>query len=181
MSDSDEAAKLATALFNNGRTITEVLNGLSEPSEFDAYNFYENDRSLYMVDDDNRFPAVRICVVPKKVKTKAKIKLLEPEPKKCCNPKCENKDPTFYVNSPYCVECDKARAKKRNLKKPTKFKRSKKCPMCMEKWLKHYDNRSSASNRSNNVIPGEENCVSCNEVYIENLKKDSKSYLRSIK
>lgn len=64
MSDSSQAADIAATLFNEGRSVNEVISTLFEVSDFEQYRFFEANGFLYMEDDDGRFPAVKVCQVP---------------------------------------------------------------------------------------------------------------------
>jgi len=64
MSDATKAAQIAATLFNEGRSVNEVISTLYEPEDFEQYRFFEANGFLYMEDDDGRFPAVKVCQVP---------------------------------------------------------------------------------------------------------------------
>ncbi len=59
MSDAQDAATIATNMFNEGRTLDEVRSALYDV--FEPYRFYEANGFLYMEDDDGRFPPIRLC------------------------------------------------------------------------------------------------------------------------
>ncbi len=64
MNDSTQAAQIAATLFNQGRSVDEVISSLYESGHFEQYRFYEANGFIYMEDDDGRFPAVKVCQAP---------------------------------------------------------------------------------------------------------------------
>ena len=68
MSDASKAADIAATLFNEGRTVNEVISTLYEPEDFEQYRFFEANGFLYMEDDDGRFPAQKLCSIPEGAK-----------------------------------------------------------------------------------------------------------------